>query len=372
MSQQIIGIVNPSLSLMFCLSFLLFWRVQRHRSYILDIAFSYFAFACGIFISNVVIPAHSMFHVLAVHAFYSLAVILLIRAVSKRISMPSRSLLALSILVGITPLLVWLHSISNLANLRVIAANTAYAIILFIGAWNLWSGRKESKLDYWLFILFIAVATQFLVRPIIAFWLEGAVSNTDYRDSVYYSTFNLSMSLLSLLLAISLLAICALDYSKDIQANAQKQKTNNGRMDRDDELEKISDVMATNIHRHHELSINMLAEISGIQQHRLRKIINHSLGYKNFRDFLNSYRLKEAQALLTNPAHFETPITKIAFDCGFNSIPSFNRVFKVELGLTPSEFRERQKIPKSHEPINRSLLKTESIFVKFEETGELP
>lgn len=350
MSQQIIGIINPGLSIIFCLAFLLFWRVQRHRSYILDIAFSYFAFACGIFISNVVIPAQSIFHVLAVHAFYSLAVTFLVRAISKRISMPPKSFLALSILIGVTPLLVWLHSISNLANLRVIAANTAYAIVFFMGAWNLWYGRKESRIDYWLFIVFVAVATQFLVRPIIAFWIEGAVSNTDYRDSIYYSTFNLSMSLLSLLLAISLFAICVFDYSKDIQASAQKQKAQKGGKDIDDELGKINEVMATNIHRHHELSIKMLADISGIQQHRLRKIINQSLGYKNFRDFLNSYRLKEAQALLIDPVHFETPITEIAFDCGFNSIPSFNRVFKVELGLTPSEFRERQKLQSRMNP----------------------
>jgi two-component system response regulator YesN len=35
----------------------------------------------------------------------------------------------------------------------------------------------------------------------------------------------------------------------------------------------------------------------------------------------------------------ETPITTIAFDVGFNSIPSFNRVFKHITGLSPSEYR---------------------------------
>lgn len=37
------------------------------------------------------------------------------------------------------------------------------------------------------------------------------------------------------------------------------------------------------------------------------------------------------------------PVSEIAYDCGFNSASSFNKTFKKHLGITPTEFREREK-----------------------------
>jgi AraC-like DNA-binding protein len=68
----------------------------------------------------------------------------------------------------------------------------------------------------------------------------------------------------------------------------------------------------------------------------LSRIINQH--YKlRLTDVINQYRVKEAQMLLvTNP---DQAITDIAFEVGFNSIPSFNRVFKDGCGVSPSEYR---------------------------------
>lgn len=338
MSQQIIGLLTPLLALIFGLAFLAFWVIQKERKYILLIALGYFAFSCGMFISNVGVSTQSFLHLLGTHLSYSIAMITLVSAVSLRVQSPPRTLLNLTILIGITPLIIWLYLDSDLANLRVIAANVAYSTVLFIGAQNLWYKRENSKLEYWLFILFVLLAIQGLVRPTTIFWLEGAVLNADYRQSIYYSSLNLSMSLLSLLLALSLLAICAYDYLRDVQSKSPSPNTiPNGKY----RLEQLNQVMETNIHRNPDLTINTLAEETGIQTHQLRKIINGQLNYKNFREFVNSHRIKEAQTILADPKFFSLSITEIAFDCGFNSIPSFNRVFKSEVGITPSDYRER-------------------------------
>ena len=61
----------------------------------------------------------------------------------------------------------------------------------------------------------------------------------------------------------------------------------------------------------------------------------------NFNAYLNGWRLADAKQALADPAQRDVPISTIALDAGFQSLGPFNRAFKAETGLTPSEFRER-------------------------------
>lgn len=57
-----------------------------------------------------------------------------------------------------------------------------------------------------------------------------------------------------------------------------------------------------------------------------------------FVSFLNEVRINEACKKLTDGA-FDS-ISTIAYNCGFNSITNFNRVFKTVIGKSPSEYVE--------------------------------
>ena len=96
---------------------------------------------------------------------------------------------------------------------------------------------------------------------------------------------------------------------------------------------------ADRIYRQHELTIGLLADRMAVPEHRLRKLINRGLGYRNFNAFLNRYRLEEIRVALADPAKANLPILTIALDAGFQSIGPFNRAFKAHFGLTPTEFR---------------------------------
>ncbi len=61
---------------------------------------------------------------------------------------------------------------------------------------------------------------------------------------------------------------------------------------------------------------------------------------ENFYNFINFYRILEAQELMKKPLYKEAKIIAIAFDAGFKSKTTFNRVFKNVTGQTPSEYRE--------------------------------
>ena len=93
------------------------------------------------------------------------------------------------------------------------------------------------------------------------------------------------------------------------------------------------------IYREEGLGIAVLAARLNLPEYRLRRLINQRLGHRNFNSFINDYRLSETVAALSDPSQAQVPILTIALDAGFQSLGPFNRAFKAQTGVTPSEFR---------------------------------
>jgi AraC-like DNA-binding protein len=88
-----------------------------------------------------------------------------------------------------------------------------------------------------------------------------------------------------------------------------------------------------------DLTIAALAAKLALPEYRLRRLINETLGHRNFSAFLNTYRLAAAaEALDADP---KLAILTIALDNGFGSIGPFNRAFRERYGMTPTAWRRR-------------------------------
>lgn len=85
-----------------------------------------------------------------------------------------------------------------------------------------------------------------------------------------------------------------------------------------------------------DLSREMTADALGYNRSYLSHIMCDCLGI-GFTKFINTLRVDKARKLL---AQTDLPITSVAFDCGFQSQRSFNRVFLEFTDMTPSEFRK--------------------------------
>jgi len=108
----------------------------------------------------------------------------------------------------------------------------------------------------------------------------------------------------------------------------------------DPELRRILSAMEEDAaYRDMELTIRGLAERVGSAEHRVRRLINRELQFRNFNDFLNHYRLREVARRLAEPAESRVPILTIAMDAGYRSMTTFNRAFRAAYGLTPTQFR---------------------------------
>jgi AraC-like DNA-binding protein len=91
-----------------------------------------------------------------------------------------------------------------------------------------------------------------------------------------------------------------------------------------------------------ELDLSGLAECVGAARNQLSYVINRNLG-KSFYDLVNEHRVREVIRLMDDSARANDKMIALAFDAGFNSKPTFNSVFKKITGLTPSEYKSREK-----------------------------
>jgi AraC-like DNA-binding protein len=87
------------------------------------------------------------------------------------------------------------------------------------------------------------------------------------------------------------------------------------------------------------LTLHKLASALCITPHHLSQIINDKLN-QNFFDFINQYRVKEAQKMLLHPQGQLLTILAISEEVGFNSKTAFNTAFKKLTSMTPTEFRK--------------------------------
>ncbi|NOW96120.1 ABC transporter permease [Mucilaginibacter sp. SG564] len=94
-----------------------------------------------------------------------------------------------------------------------------------------------------------------------------------------------------------------------------------------------------------DLALATLAVQLGIHPHELSKIMNLGLK-KNFSDFINEFRVRETIRKMRDPAYDHLNLLGIAYESGFNSKTTFNRVFREITGKTPLEYKKEVPIHK--------------------------
>ena len=89
-------------------------------------------------------------------------------------------------------------------------------------------------------------------------------------------------------------------------------------------------------HCREDLTVELVAENLGVSRSCVSHIFSSRIGV-NFRDYINSLRLTEAEELLRNRNY---SVTEVANRTGFPTIRTFNRAFAKKHGVSPREYRK--------------------------------
>lgn len=85
-----------------------------------------------------------------------------------------------------------------------------------------------------------------------------------------------------------------------------------------------------------EIRLATLADMAGMSPSAFSRFFKLHTG-RNLSDYIIDIRLGYAARMLVDTTD---SISKISFECGFNNLSNFNRIFKRKKGCSPSEFRE--------------------------------
>ena len=220
MREQIIGLITPTMAVIFMLVFLVMWNRGKMGSYVLAFAASYFFFAVGFAATHLLDTGTPyIFHV--TQFFYTLCVASSVWGVATRVGQPPHlgSLLTVYALSA-TTLAVAVATSSDISS-RLIIVNTGYGVMYVISVMILLGAHKREAIDKLIIFTQALFAAQFLIRPVLTLLVESSIAADAYRQSIYYSVVNLSLSLISLMGAMVLVGACVYDQIKAVRERAE-------------------------------------------------------------------------------------------------------------------------------------------------------
>ena len=90
-------------------------------------------------------------------------------------------------------------------------------------------------------------------------------------------------------------------------------------------------------HYREEIELKKLAELVNMAEGSLCRFFKMNLGISLF-EYLNRLKVEFACQLLMDP---NMDIVDVCLDSGFNNLSHFNKQFRKNTGVTPSEYRKR-------------------------------
>lgn len=123
--------------------------------------------------------------------------------------------------------------------------------------------------------------------------------------------------------------------------SASREETSSGGSRRTEEIRyKYKDLFGAvceyiREHCTEDITLEQTACRAGFSKYHFAHLFHDFTG-TTFCKYLNQQRIMLAQRLLADPDY---TVTRVAMECGYSSLSSFNRMFRQMKGCTPSEFR---------------------------------
>ncbi|WP_422860535.1 helix-turn-helix domain-containing protein [Flagellimonas sp. S174] len=93
------------------------------------------------------------------------------------------------------------------------------------------------------------------------------------------------------------------------------------------------------VYKENTINLDMVADRLNTTRHNASQVINEHF-HVSFHEFVNIYRIKEAKELLTCDDNKRLNIINVAYEVGYNNKVTFNKAFKKDTNLTPSQYQK--------------------------------
>jgi YesN/AraC family two-component response regulator len=163
-----------------------------------------------------------------------------------------------------------------------------------------------------------------------------------------------NISVLAMIVLVSYLAYYGVNQSKvllpsflldnEIEPEINKEKDKTLSSEKKEEFENLKNKLEHIIkikqpYLDEDLTLGKLAEQLSTTDKKLSTMLNQYLN-TTFYDLINKYRVEAVKEKINLVSYINYNLFGIACECGFKSRTSFNRIFKKETGLSPSDYKK--------------------------------
>lgn len=232
-----------------------------------------------------------------------------------------------------------------------IIRDIVFLIYLIIGLYTLKLYQKAIKATYsslskaditWIRYLFV-MCVSFISIDLASLFMEAFNPNAVvYMD--YFSIVSLFIVTLFLgYTGVKQPQILIADFSVEHANGSKHPQTFEITAEDKNLIKTLDDLMSRErLFLNEALTLSELAKKLLISDKELSTLLNQKK-LISFYDYVNKYRVDEFKKRVKEEQNQHLTLLGIAFDCGFNSKASFNRIFKRHTGLSPSEFKKIYK-----------------------------
>ena len=179
-----------------------------------------------------------------------------------------------------------------------------------------------------------------LIIAFSIFWVSLTLIVIINFDKYYFVELSVLFSTIVYLLIFNVIRIYNFSYPEKENVKSKDSAVDYNEDEANQILSKTVLVMQNEKpYENPELSLPLLAKLIDTTPHKLSEVLNKQAG-RNFTDFINQYRVEKAKDMLLDGQFSNYKIAAIAFECGFNTLSTFNLAFKKNTGKTPSVYRE--------------------------------
>lgn len=223
MSDQIVGLINPGMSLIFAAGGFALWLRDRSLIYVLGYVTAAvligFSFAINHYSQD---PGQRAVQML-VAGLSITAVISLVWSMCHRLgqSTPLKLWIAGALLtVG----LVFFADPGRDVSASLLAVNIYCGVVMVMGAQIMAQAHSKQLVDRLLVWIFAIVAAQFFIRPIMIVMMGGAMSTAEYRGSAGHAVLVVTAAMFTLVLTAVILAATVSDQIKAVKQSIRKDE----------------------------------------------------------------------------------------------------------------------------------------------------
>lgn len=215
------GLLNPAIAAIFAVILIGLWLRDRSAKHVLALAVSYFCLSTGFLIFHFTANPNGVAETLVMHLVYSIGTLAMCWGLARRVGQRVPMGVFAAILLVVTIVII-AGSYGTNMNVRLVAINSGYGLMMALTTQLLTRSGEREIVDRAVTWLLGITSAQFFVRPMMAMIMSGPMSAETYRDSDSYAMWMLTMGVVSLLLALSLVAAVVYDQLRAERSSAER------------------------------------------------------------------------------------------------------------------------------------------------------